>query len=90
MKARDNCTDLPLVVQVGVEPDAACAGGAELDLGRAARVAGREVDVELEDAAGVGSVRRARDHRLQQRDLAVVRPKDTNIFNAKNIKRPPT
>ena len=84
MATNDLCTDLPLVVQVGVEPDAAGAGGAKLDLGRAARVAGREVDVELEHAA-VGSVRvrRARVHCLQQQDLTVVRPADINIYSKK-------
>ena len=83
LATHDLCTDLLLVVQVGVEPDAAGAGGAELDLGQAARVAGREVDVELEHAAGVGSVRRARDHCLQQRNLTVVRPADINIYSKK-------
>ena len=84
MATNDLCTDLPLVVQVGVKPDAAGAGGAKLDLGRAARVAGREVDVELEHAA-VGSVRvrRARVHCLQQQDLTVDRPADINIYSKK-------
>ena len=54
-----NYAYLSLVVQVRVEPDRARPSGPELDLGRTLGVADGEVDVKLEHAPRVRSLRRA-------------------------------